>query len=123
MCGKSGCFSLSGSRSDGWEGRPCCRMLAWGESSWTSGLLHVACACVLIGGCGCALARCLGLIGQNDRQMDERRQGRSKESVMAELKESFAYPRRMRPREPLELRVRVRSLNGETERERSRKWV
>ena len=98
-------------------------MLAWGESSWTSGLLHVACACVVIGACGCALARCLGLIGQKDRQMDERRQGRSKESVMAELKESFAYPRRMRPREPLELRVRVRSLNGETERERNRKWV
>ena len=40
-------------------------------------------------GCGCALARCLGLIWQNDRQMDER-QGRSKESVMAELKERFA---------------------------------
>ena len=77
---------------------------------------------MVIGACGCALARCLGLIGQKDRQMDER-QGRSKESVMAELKESFAYPRRMRPREPLELRVRVRSLNGETERERSCKWV
>ena len=89
------------------------------ESSWASPTLLV----VVIGACGCALARCLGLIGQKDRQMDERRQGRSKESVMAELKESFAYPRRMRPREPLELRVRVRSLNGETERERNRKWV
>ena len=88
------------------------------ESSWASPILLV----VVIGACGCALARCLGLIGKNDRQMDER-QGRSKESVMAELKERFAYPRRMRPRDPVELRVRVRSLGGETERERSRKWV
>ncbi len=118
MCGKSG-----GGFAQGRLGAHAAGM-AWGESSWTSGLLHVACACVVIGGCGCALARCLGgLIGQNDRQMDERRPGRSKESVMAELKESFAYPRRIRPREPLELRVRVRSLGGETERERNRKWV
>ena len=86
------------------------------ESSWASPILLV----VVIRACGCALARCLG---QKDRQMDERRQGRSKESVMAELKESFAYPRRMRPRDPVELRVRVRSLGGETERERNRKWV
>ena len=78
---------------------------------------------MLIGACGCALAQGLGLIGQNDRQMAAQAQGRSKESVMAELKERFAYPRRMRPRDPVELRVRVRSLGGETERERNRKWV
>ena len=95
--------------------------MAWGEPSWASSAL-LACACVLIGACGCAMARCLGLIGQHDRQMDAA-QERSKESVMAELKETFAYPRRMRPRDPLELRVRVRSLSGETERERNRKWV